>query len=82
MNALPTNDAARQDARTWSQQLGRLAALQQPARPEIPHPRHGSQSAPALHPTPLHAVLSHVNERPTAQEHATDKLRIHDLLAT
>jgi hypothetical protein len=74
MNLLNENDATRQDARSWSGTLGRLAA-------ELPMIRPGAfrqfDAAPA---TRLSSILSHLRQRHQRQEHAADKLRAHEFI--
>jgi hypothetical protein len=79
MNPLNDNDAARQDARSWSGRLGHLAA-------EAPAPRptgaltHLDAVSPAGLPTRLFSILDYLRQRRQRQEHAADQLRAREFL--
>jgi hypothetical protein len=78
MNLLGDNDAARQAARTWSEQLGNLAA-ELPARgPETAFTQ--LDATPHALPTGLSAILNHFRQRAERQEHAADKLRAQEFV--
>jgi hypothetical protein len=75
MNQLKRNASTRQDARSWSAQLGRLAA-------ELPAFRPGpafNQHNPAL-PDGLSTILDRLRRRHRRRQHAADKLRAQEFV--
>jgi hypothetical protein len=77
MNSL--DNPARQAARTWSSQLGSLAAASPATRPEAASP-HFDAAPPADLSTRLSAILSHFRQRRARQQHAAEELRAREFL--
>jgi hypothetical protein len=73
MNSL--NDSARQEARTWSEHLGSLAAASPVSRPEEASPQLDADLSARLS-----AILSHFQQRRARQEHAAEELRAREFL--
>jgi hypothetical protein len=76
MNSL--NDTTRQAARTWSEQLGSLAAASPATRPEAASTQ--LDTSPAGLSTRLSAILSHFQQRRARQQHAAEELRAREFL--
>jgi hypothetical protein len=78
MNSLNAN-AAHQDALTWSERLGNLAA-------EVPASRFAAAFtqldtfSPAAFPTRLSTILNHLHQRRQRQEQAAGKLRAQEFI--
>jgi hypothetical protein len=78
MNPLNETDVAMQQARTWSERLGSLAA-------ELPATRHYAAltqlgTPPAALPTRLTSILNHLRQRHQRRQHAADKLRANEFV--
>jgi hypothetical protein len=77
MNSL--NDTARQAARSWSEQLGSLAAASPVSRPDTSTAQLDNVP-PADLSSRLSAILSHFRQRRARQEHAAEELRAREFL--
>jgi hypothetical protein len=77
MNSL--DDTTRQAARSWSEQLGSLAAASPATRPEASIAQLDA-APPAGLSTRLSAILSHLRQRRARQEHAAEELRAREFL--
>jgi hypothetical protein len=78
MNPLNETDVARQQARSWSEQIGNLAAAS-------PTTRTGTaldqlDATPAALPTRLTLILNHLRQRHQRGQHAADKLRAQEFI--
>jgi hypothetical protein len=79
MNPLHDSDLARQQARAWSEQLGRLAAEMPANRPEAAFTQLDNAPPPAR-PTRLLSMLGHLLQRQQRRQHAADKLRAQEFI--
>jgi hypothetical protein len=77
MNSL--NNPARQAARTWSEQLGSLAAASPANRPDISIAQLDF-APPAALSARLSVILSHFRQRRARQQHAAEELRAREFL--
>jgi hypothetical protein len=77
MNMLNDNDTTRQQARTFSERLGNLAASSSAIRPE---PAFNQLDATTALPASLSPILSHLRQRAQRMEHAQDKLRAQEFM--
>ena len=75
MNPANETDVARQQARSWSERLGTLAAASPAARPGAAFTQ---LDAPPPLPTRLAWILDHLQER--RREDAADKLRAQEFV--
>jgi len=78
MSPLNETDMARQQARSWSEQIGNLAAELPATRPEAAFTQLGTP--PAALPTRLSWILNHLRQRHQRREHAADKLRANEFI--
>ena len=79
MNPLHDSDVARQQARIWSERLGRQAARLPTMRPDAVLTQLDA-IPPFAFSTSLPAILDHLRQRRERQEHAADKLRASEFM--
>jgi hypothetical protein len=78
MSPLNETDVARQQARSWSEQIGNLAAELPATRPEAALTQLGTR--PTALPNRLTLILNHLRQRHQKREHAADKLRAQEFV--
>jgi hypothetical protein len=74
---LNDNDTITQQARTFSERLGNLAAASSARRPAAAFNQLDAITAP---PTRLSTILDHFRQRAQRREHAADKLRAQEFM--
>jgi hypothetical protein len=76
---IPINDTdtARQQARTWAQGPGNLAA----ASPAISREPAVTQLGPPAFPARLSSILNHFRQRARRSQHSADTLRAEEFLS-
>jgi hypothetical protein len=78
MSPLHEAELARQQARAWSERLGRLAATSAAISPEPASMQPNTLPSPLL--ARLSAILSHFRQRHQRRQHAADKLRANEFI--
>jgi hypothetical protein len=77
MNMPNDNEPIRQQARSWSQRLGTLAAASSAIKPGA---ALNQLDATTSLPTRLSSILDHLRQRAQRREHAADKLRAQEFM--
>jgi hypothetical protein len=79
MNPLNETDVARQQARTWSERLGNLAAELPATGPDAAFTQLDSRH-PVAFPARLLSILDNLRQRAQRRQQAADKLRANHFI--